>query len=42
MPKKEVMLRGTGKVWFNEKVLNAIKQRINRRSNRLGGLQVEM
>ena len=27
MPKKEVMLHGTDKGWFNEKVLNAIKQR---------------
>ena len=27
IPKKEVMLHGTDKGWFNEKVLNAIKQR---------------
>ena len=27
MPNKEVMLHGTDKGWFNEKVLNAIKQR---------------
>ena len=27
MPKKEVMLHGTDKGWFNEKVLNDIKQR---------------